>query len=136
MSGRGAGLLNELAILGEWNAICDMCGRRYKASELRKNWKGLMVCPEDWEPRHVLDFFRLPGEKIDVPFARSDPDNKFGQSTDTENFISGPTFADTTVGDPPTEGTFKVRPEPVVPEDEAPEEAFSGDFGLGFGSSF
>ena len=72
MSGRGAGRINELAILGEWNVICDMCGRRFKASEVRKNWKGLMVCPEDWEPRHVLDFFRLPGEKIDVPFARTD----------------------------------------------------------------
>ncbi len=77
MSGRGAGRINELAILGDWNAICDMCGRRFKASELVKNWKGLMVCADDWEPRHVLDFFRIPDEKIDVPFARTDPEEVF-----------------------------------------------------------
>ncbi len=70
MSSRGA--FDSQATLGECNAICDMCGRRFKASELRENWKGLRVCPEDWEPRHAADFFRLPGEKIAVPYARSD----------------------------------------------------------------
>ena len=115
MSGRGAGRINELAILGEWNALCDMCGRRFKASELIKNWKGLMVCPEDWEPRHVLDFFRLPSEKIDVPFARSDnKPEKMGRSTDAENFTSGPTFDDTTGGDPSTTGSFGTIPSGVV----------------------
>jgi len=117
VSGRGAGRINELAILGDWNAICDMCGRRFKASELIKNWKGLMVCPEDWEPRHVLDFFRLPGEKIDVPFARTDPDEVFGQSTDAIGFVDPPTFADTTTGDPPTTGSFGTIPTHQHPRD-------------------
>ena len=114
MSGRGAGRINELAILGEWNVICDMCGRRFKASEVRKNWKGLMVCPDDWEPRHVLDFFRLPGEKIDVPFARGESALKFGRSTDAEDFTTGPTFEDTTGGDPSTTGSFGTVPSGVV----------------------
>ena len=77
MSSRGA--FDSRGTLGEWNAICDLCGRRFKASVLRENWKGLRVCREDWEPRHSMDFFRLPGEKISVPFARSDDKpEKFG----------------------------------------------------------
>lgn len=35
--------------LGDWNAICDVCGQKYKASQLMKRWDGLMVCKEDWE---------------------------------------------------------------------------------------
>jgi hypothetical protein len=32
-------------------AICDYCGFQYPYQELRKNWKGFMVCPEDYEPK-------------------------------------------------------------------------------------
>jgi len=42
----------------EYNGICDVCGFKYKFSQLRKRWDGLMVCEEDWEPRHVSDFYR------------------------------------------------------------------------------
>lgn len=43
---------------GDWKAVCDMCGRIFKASALKKRWDNLMVCPEDWEPRHPQDFVR------------------------------------------------------------------------------
>lgn len=72
MSGRGAGRINEAAILGDWNAMCDQCGRRFKASELKKNWKGLLLCADDWEPRHMSDFLRQPREEIGLPYARTD----------------------------------------------------------------
>lgn len=29
---------------GSWNANCDRCGGKYKASELRQEWTGLRVC--------------------------------------------------------------------------------------------
>jgi hypothetical protein len=32
-------------------AICDYCGFQYPYRTLRKNWKGFMVCPEDYEPK-------------------------------------------------------------------------------------
>jgi hypothetical protein len=32
-------------------ALCDYCGQRYRYHVLRKNWKGFMVCPEDYEPK-------------------------------------------------------------------------------------
>jgi hypothetical protein len=44
--------------LGEWNAECFKCGRKFKASMLRKQWQGGYVCLEHWEPRHPQDFVR------------------------------------------------------------------------------
>jgi hypothetical protein len=31
--------------------LCDYCGQRYKYNNLRKNWRGFMVCPDDYEPK-------------------------------------------------------------------------------------
>lgn len=60
-------------ILGNWNALCDSCGRKFKALDLKKRWDGLMVCPEDWEMRHPQDFLRVQKEKINVEFSRPYP---------------------------------------------------------------
>jgi hypothetical protein len=40
------------------NAICDVCGFRYKASELKLRWDKLMVCPDDYELRNAQEFVR------------------------------------------------------------------------------
>tara|TARA_R110000868_G_scaffold185346_1_gene427229 strand:+ start:969 stop:1307 length:339 start_codon:yes stop_codon:yes gene_type:complete len=32
-------------------ALCDYCGQRYLYTKLKKNWRGFMVCPEDYEPK-------------------------------------------------------------------------------------
>ena len=54
---------------GDYNAFCDVCGFKYKASELRKRWDGMMCCKDDWEPRHPQEFLRsVPERKI--PFSR------------------------------------------------------------------
>ena len=29
--------------------LCEYCGRRYPYQELKKNWKGFKVCPQDYE---------------------------------------------------------------------------------------
>lgn len=55
---------------GDWNAICDVCGFKYKASQLSKRWDGLMVCAEDFELRHPQDFIRPIKENISVPWTR------------------------------------------------------------------
>jgi hypothetical protein len=41
---------------GDWNVICDACGRTFKDNELQLRWDGLMVCSGDWEPRQPQDF--------------------------------------------------------------------------------
>ena len=56
--------------LGDWNAICDVCGAKFKASELRKRWDGYMCCSDDWEERHPQDLIRLPKERQAPPWAR------------------------------------------------------------------
>jgi hypothetical protein len=44
--------------LGDYNAACFECGRKRKASTLKRHWKGYYVCPEHWEPRQPQDFVR------------------------------------------------------------------------------
>lgn len=44
--------------LGDWNAVCYQCGRKRKASTLKRNWQGFWVCPEHWETRQPQDFVR------------------------------------------------------------------------------
>jgi len=59
---------------GDWNAICDVCGFKYKASQLRPRWDGLRVCAEDWETRHPSDLYRAPmGIESQVPWTRPEP---------------------------------------------------------------
>lgn len=61
--------------LGDWNAACSMCGRKRKASELVRNWQGLMRCPEHDEPRQPQDFARGVKEVISPPWAQIETDN-------------------------------------------------------------
>jgi hypothetical protein len=51
-----------------------MCQFKFKASQLRKNWKGQMVCEADFEHRHPLDFFRVINDVTKLPFTRPDND--------------------------------------------------------------
>ena len=60
-------------LLGNWNALCDSCGRKFKATDLQKRWDGLMVCSEDMEQRHPQDLLRVQREQISVPFSRPYP---------------------------------------------------------------
>lgn len=59
---------------GDWNAICDVCGFKFKASQLKERWDGLMVCKEDWERRHPSDYYKGPiGEESKVAWTRPEP---------------------------------------------------------------
>lgn len=62
---------------GEWNALCDECGFKFKSSDLRKRWDGLMVCPDDWETRHPQDFLRPITDEYPLPWTRPDPGDTF-----------------------------------------------------------
>ena len=60
--------------LGDWNAICDACGRKRKGSTLQLQWNGLRVCPEHWESRHPQDFVRALPESPTPAFVRQPAD--------------------------------------------------------------
>jgi len=56
--------------LGDWNAVCFECGRKRKASTLKKHWQGYYVCPEHWEARQPQDFVRSVPDVITPPWAQ------------------------------------------------------------------
>ena len=67
---------------GQWNAICDRCGFKYKSSKLKREWTGLMVChgPETnncFEPRHPQDFVRGRMDDQSTPWSRPEPPDVF-----------------------------------------------------------
>lgn len=62
---------------GAWNAICDMCGQQFKNYELTKNWKGLMVCAKDYEPRHPQDFVHGIPDNMTPAWVRPPPKDNF-----------------------------------------------------------
>lgn len=54
-------------------ALCDYCGQRYPYQVLRKNWRGFMVCPEDYEPKEPqLDPLNYSGDAIALRDPRPD----------------------------------------------------------------
>lgn len=55
---------------GDWSAICDRCGFKFKASELKLDWQGFRVCEDDFEYRHPQDFITSKTDKIYVPWVR------------------------------------------------------------------
>ena len=62
---------------GDWNAICDVCGRQMKASALRQRWDGLKTCQDDWEPRQPQDFVRGVADYQAPPFTRPEQADTF-----------------------------------------------------------
>jgi len=62
---------------GDWKAECDLCGKLFKASRLRKRWDGYKVCPSDWEIRQPQDFVKAKAD-IQVPkWTRPEMENTF-----------------------------------------------------------
>lgn len=62
---------------GAWNMICDICGRKYKSFELRKQWDGLMVCAQDYSSRHPQDMVRGIPDRQAVPVSRPEGTDRF-----------------------------------------------------------
>ena len=69
--------MTTYAKVGDWNAICDVCGFQFKASEMRKRWDGAMVCKDDWEPRHPQELRRALRDSDSVPWTRPRPADVF-----------------------------------------------------------
>jgi len=59
--------------LGSHNAICDVCGFKFKGRELMKRWDGMMVCSMDFEERHPQDLIKGILDKQATPYVRPMP---------------------------------------------------------------
>lgn len=67
--------------LGDYNAVCYQCGRKFKASELRKHWQGYYVCEKHWEARHPQDFVRGVQDVQTPPWVQPMPADVFVVAT-------------------------------------------------------
>lgn len=61
-------------VLGDYNAACYECGRKFKASELRQHWRGYFVCPKHWEIRHPQDYVSGVPETVTPPWVQPQTD--------------------------------------------------------------
>jgi hypothetical protein len=59
--------------VGDYNAICDVCGRKFKFSRLRQKWDNTWACEQDWEPRQPQDYLKGIKDNMSVPLSRPDP---------------------------------------------------------------
>jgi len=64
-------------VSGQWNAICDRCGFKFKSSELKKDWQGLMVCEKDFEPRHPQSLIKTVTETAFPDWTRPETEDTF-----------------------------------------------------------
>ncbi len=71
-----------------YNVTCDVCGFKMKANEARVRWDGLLVCPEDFEHRHHLDYFMPKNDVHVLPWTRPDnqQDPEYSRITSTGAF--------------------------------------------------
>ena len=68
-------------VKGNYKATCDVCGKRYLASDLKQRWDGLYTCPSDYEERHPQDFVRARVDNLSVPWSRKEPTDTYISST-------------------------------------------------------
>lgn len=68
---------SDTFVLGDHYVICDMCGFQCRRSECKKNWKGQIVCSEDYEKRHPQDLIKSRPERGGVKDARPEPEHYF-----------------------------------------------------------
>ena len=62
---------------GGHNAICDVCGFKFKASELRLRWDNLRVCADDMEQRHPQDLIKGITDNQAPPWSRPQTELQF-----------------------------------------------------------
>lgn len=52
---------------GNAPVICQRCGFKRHANELRREWTGLRVCRECWDPRHPQELVQARADRQAVP---------------------------------------------------------------------
>lgn len=56
---------------GDWNAVCDQCGRTFKASQMGMRWDNAMVCLQEcMETRNPQDFVKAVDDDQSTPWVR------------------------------------------------------------------
>lgn len=64
MSSFGKKTSNPGWIPGDYWVECQRTGKVIRASDARREWTGLIVAKEEWEPRHPQDYLRTRADKM------------------------------------------------------------------------
>ena len=67
---------------GGWKCTCHRCGFWFPSTEIKKEWTGLLVCQQCYEPRHPQTLIKVHGETAFPSFVSKD-------GTDTFVFVCG-----------------------------------------------
>lgn len=62
---------------GDYNASCFECGKKFKASTMKKHWQGYHVCRRCWEPRQPQDFVRAVADVQTPAWVQPVPGDRF-----------------------------------------------------------
>ena len=73
---------------GDWNVICDVSGKKLRASQTRLRWDGLRVQKSDYEERHPQDFIRAVQDNPSIPWTRSEGTDFYLNSYVTSGYVS------------------------------------------------
>ena len=81
--------------IGNWNAVCDRCGRAFKFNDnIKQEWTGLYTCKETcWEPRNAQDFVRGIPDNQNVPVSRIQQFRYLGAGSGDVSAIAGAALA-------------------------------------------
>lgn len=83
---------------GHWNSICDVCGFKFKDTDLKRRWDGLMTCSKDWEIQHPQERIRPIPDQSKLPWTRPEGNDVFeSTSVVNGNLVTGslPTYRNT-----------------------------------------
>lgn len=79
---------------GVYNALCDVCGFKFKSDELQKRWDGVMVCRLDMDSRHPQDYIKAPKPERPLPWTRPEGAD---QEVDVDYIATSIGIQDTTI---------------------------------------
>jgi hypothetical protein len=83
---------------GDPAAICMRCGKKLHLSQLRKEWTGLLVCSQCFDPRHPQDFVRAVAD-VQKPRRQPSPEpaDTFVDLIESENDLTASDWTATNV---------------------------------------
>lgn len=83
---------------GSWSTICDVCGRKFRAQDLKLRWDNLMTCSQDWEPRQPQDFVRGVADYQAPVWTRPEQSDQFVEDFLQSQLVNGYTPNTYTLG--------------------------------------
>jgi hypothetical protein len=87
---------------GDWNAICDQCSRKFKASQLVRDGQtrgALRVCLTCYDPLHPQELMRPVADPKPIPWSRPDSPPVFIQDVQVSfRAIDSNVIGSTTLG--------------------------------------